>query len=189
MDLTPGTQKRSCDLLAASCGPVDAQGDADAAAHHVDRRDGTDIDPHDFDPRPGVESDRAGEVGAAGAGLALLVGFAALYVASKRRRADELTRILRRYNAWIVPVDSPLVGPKVVDVSSMEGLVRLAEHYERAILHEEHKRAHIFALEEDGTLFRYRLGTGELQPLRADQPRPPAEGTPVITRSRGSYRR
>jgi signal peptidase I len=101
--------------------------------------------------------DRAKQIGVVGAGLALLVGFAALFVASKRRRAGELTRILRRYGEWIVPVQSPLAGPKVVDVSSMESLVRLAEHYERAMLHEEERQAHSFAFEEDGTVFRYRL--------------------------------
>jgi signal peptidase I len=133
--------------------------------------------------------DRAKEVGVAGATLALLVCLAAFSRARKRRRAGELTRILRRYGSWIVPVESPLVGPKVVDVSSMESLGRLAEHYERAILHEEHARGHTFALEEAGTLFRYHLGDASPQPLRQLQPPQPQAQVPVSTRSRGSYRR
>jgi hypothetical protein len=133
---------------------------------------------------------QAEEVGVTGAAVALLVCLGALCLASKRRRADELTRILRRYGSWIVPVDSPLVGPKAVDVSSMESLARLAEHYERAILHEAQEQAHIFALEEDGTLFRYRLGDAEVHPLRSEQPVRPDDKAPLaITRSRGSFRR
>jgi signal peptidase I len=133
--------------------------------------------------RIGVE--RAKEIGIAGVALAFLVGLTALYLASKRRRDDELTRILRRYSAWIIAVESPLIGPKVVDISSMEDLVRLAEHYERAILHEEQQHAHVFALEEDGTLFRYRLGTGE--PLRGDRVMTLVEHVPV-THPTSSFR-
>jgi hypothetical protein len=127
---------------------------------------------------------RAKEVGVLGAGFALLAALAGLCVAAKRRRASELTRILSRYGAWIVPINSPLVCPKIVDVSSMDALVRLAEHYERAILHEEQGRSHSFALEEDGTLFRYRIHTGDVQPLRAEQPIRLDEHIPAVTRFR-----
>lgn len=111
--------------------------------------------------RMGVTTARlAGVVGAPASAVALLAALAVLWI---RAGADELTVIRRRYGAWLVPVTSPLVGPKVVDVASMESLVGLAEHYERAILHEEHDGAHAFGFEEDGTLFRYRLGGDESQ--------------------------
>jgi hypothetical protein len=40
----------------------------------------------------------------------------------------------------------------------MDGLVRLAERCERMILHEEREGLHIYLLEDEGVLYRYRAG-------------------------------
>jgi signal peptidase I len=101
---------------------------------------------------------RLGLGGAAALGLAALL--AALYGLRRRTagEGDPAEQILRRYKSWIVPVASPLEAPRTVDVAGIDSLCRLGEHYGRAILHEERDGVHTFAIEEGGTLYRFRIG-------------------------------
>jgi signal peptidase len=115
---------------------------------------------------------------ALGSALALLA--AALAVALLHARAlrkDEPSRIRARYGAWLVEVAgaSSRVGGAVVDMATMEGLVRLAERSDRMILHEEHEGAHLYLLEDDGVLYRYRAGEVEAEPLGWNGPPPALE--------------
>ena len=55
----------------------------------------------------------------------------------------------------------PRADASILDVTTMEGLVRLAERYERMILHEVFEGVHSYLVEEDGVVYRYRTGTNE----------------------------
>jgi signal peptidase len=117
-------------------------------------------------PRLEVRASRARRLGLEGAAAELLLCLLAIVLARRARRETgrlTLAGILRRYDSWLVAVTSPLEGAQVVDVSSMESLGRLAEHYSRAILHEQRHGVHTFAIHQDGTMYRFRLG--EAQPV------------------------
>ncbi|HVL32185.1 MAG TPA: signal peptidase I [Actinomycetota bacterium] len=97
-------------------------------------------------------------VGASGSVLAMLV---LLLGATKRTRAmpgreDEARKILRTYREWIVPVSTPVRSDgNVVDVASMDGLVRLADRYDRMVLLDDEGCTAVFFVEDHGTAYRY----------------------------------
>jgi hypothetical protein len=91
------------------------------------------------------------------------------------RRRDETTSILARYRGLIVSVArmSPLPGVAVIDVADMDALARIAEHYERSILHETTAEGDAFWVADESGQFRYTVGTAEL--TVHDVPAPPPE--------------
>ena len=101
--------------------------------------------------------------------LALFGGIGALAAAAmlalglvREREGDEPAQIASRHGAWLVDVaPRPRADASILDVTTMEGLVRLAERYERMILHEVFDGAHSYLVEEDGSVYRYRAGTPE----------------------------
>jgi signal peptidase I len=116
-----------------------------------------------------IRRETAREIGFAGTVAALLVAAAALALLRRRDEVDELSLIRHRYSSWLIPVSTPLVGPNVVDVASIDSLVSLAAHYDSPILYEQREHSHLFAVEEAGRLYRYRLGDERLgsTPLRS----------------------
>jgi signal peptidase I len=92
--------------------------------------------------------------------LAALAGAALFgFALTRGHEGDEPDRIAARYGAWLVDVaPRPRAGESVLDVTTMEGLVRLAERYDRMILHEVFEGAHSYLVEEDGVVYRYRSG-------------------------------
>jgi signal peptidase I len=104
----------------------------------------------------------------------LVAALAVAFLHARALRNDEPTRIRARYGAWLVPVAgaSSRVGGAVVDMATIEGLVRLAERSDRMILHEEHEGAHLYLLEDEGVLYRYRAGEVEPEPLGWNGPAP-----------------
>ena len=94
--------------------------------------------------------------------LALLLALTAgIFGAVSRRREEgdsEVERILRDHKHLIVPGDAGLPpGLPVTDVADMEALVRLAERYERLILHSEKGDEHTFVVDDAGSIYRYRV--------------------------------
>jgi hypothetical protein len=92
-----------------------------------------------------------------GAVLSLLV---LLVVMAKRRplHRDEVARIDARDGHIIVPVASSSPGSQrvaTVDVTTMPDLVRLAERYDRLILHESRDGTHVYLFEAEGIIYRY----------------------------------
>jgi hypothetical protein len=76
---------------------------------------------------------RVGVIGIAIAGAFAILAALGLVVS---HRADEGTRIRRRYANVLVPVEGALAGAgSVVDVATFDGLERLATVRDRAILH------------------------------------------------------
>jgi hypothetical protein len=104
----------------------------------------------------------ARQVGAIGA--VLLIGCAAMWLIARRRRPErtEAAVIMRRFGDRIIPVTGVASpdGRTVVDVPSMESLAKVAEKYERFILHIRDESGDGFCVEDDATLYRYRPGSG-----------------------------
>jgi hypothetical protein len=91
--------------------------------------------------------------------LALIGAFFGL--GRSRAPVDESTDIQARYHDWLVPVTAvarPL-GRQVIEVDDMEALARIAERYERMILHEVGQGFDTFTVADDGVLYQYVAAT------------------------------
>jgi hypothetical protein len=76
------------------------------------------------------------------------------------RRRDETASIRARYRHLIVPVEHvwQLPGVPVIDVADMDALARIAEHYDRSILHEATEDGDAFWVADESGQFRFALG-------------------------------
>jgi hypothetical protein len=92
-----------------------------------------------------------------GGGIAfVLVGW---ILFRRRRRDGEVAEIERRYGDLIVAVEAGMRSPgSERRVSTMEALVRIAERYDRLVLHEEHWGGHSFLVDDAGLVYRYDVG-------------------------------
>ena len=104
----------------------------------------------------------------AGGSLALLLLAAALL--RRGRRADEPARIRARYGSLLIPVarSDRRSYDEIVEVMDMETLVRLAERYDRMILHEESELGISYRVADEGVLYVYlvgQAGSDEIPPL------------------------
>ena len=103
--------------------------------------------------------------------LGLLFGLIALGVLWRRfsnpALADEASVISAQYGDWLIPVEAmpQQAGHKAVQVKSMAALVRLAELYERMILHEDAPRGHTYFVEEEGVMYYYRPAPSSELPI------------------------
>jgi signal peptidase I len=106
-------------------------------------------------------------------GLATAAGLVCLLLGGllsvRRRRGDEVAQVVRRYGDWIVEI-APGERPAGSErrVASMDALARLAERYERLILHERGERADAFLVEDDGIVYRYELVRPERRPAAGE---------------------
>jgi signal peptidase I len=91
--------------------------------------------------------------------IVVCVLLAILAFAAPRPR-DESAAIRARYGRLIVPVARvwQLPGIAVIDVADMEALVRIAEHYDRSILHETDDESEAFWVTDESGQFRYAVG-------------------------------
>jgi signal peptidase I len=114
------------------------------------------------------------------AGIVILI-YALLVMltfARPRLRDDESAAIRARYSWLIVAVERvwPQPGVAVVDVADMEALVRIAEHYDRSILHEVSEEGEAFWVNDESGQFRYALGgTASTMEHEVLDESPPAE--------------
>ena len=108
--------------------------------------------------RLSVETARAIALG----GIAIIVCALTAMLAFVRRRQprDESAAIRARYSHLIVPVErvSQLPGVAVIDVADMDALARIAEHYDRSILHERTDYGEAFWVTDESGQFRYTVG-------------------------------
>jgi len=113
--------------------------------------------------QPSDATMRAVALGAIAIILGVLLATLALLRANLARFAprqrDEGASIVARYGHLIVPVARvwPLPGVPVIDVSDMDALVRIAEHYERSILHEAPPEGASFWVTDESGQFRYTV--------------------------------
>jgi signal peptidase I len=99
----------------------------------------------------------ARSVGRVGTLLALVVLLAAIAIARGRRGLDEPALVNWRYGDWLVPISQlPPEAAAFTDVADIAALVRLAERYNRAIMHLSDGGVHTYLLSEHGVTYRYR---------------------------------
>jgi signal peptidase I len=93
-----------------------------------------------------------------GAAVAIAASLAAWGLDARRRGSGEPARIASRHGTKVVPVLGPIADEhaQVVDVEAMESLVRLAAHYDRAILHQRSDDGGDYGFREGETIYRYR---------------------------------
>jgi len=110
----------------------------------------------------GLSVENARRLSIVGGLLALLGALAVGLPLLRRQRGDEAGEIEATYSEWLVDV-APRHRPREVvrDVTTMEGLARLAERYDRMILHEQRDGLHYYVVEEDGVAYRYQMGEME----------------------------
>ena len=93
----------------------------------------------------------------AGGGIAFALAGWILF--RRRRRGGEVAEIERRYGDLIVAVAAGVRSPASERrVSTMQELVRIAERYDRLVLHEEHRGRHSFLVDDAGLVYRYDVG-------------------------------
>jgi hypothetical protein len=114
-------------------------------------------------------------------GIAIVIAGLVAMLALLRLRVhprDEAASIRARYGHMIVPVGhvAQTVGTSVIDVTDMEALVRIAEHYDRSILHETTAGGEAFWVTDESGQFRYALGAPA--PVLAPQ-QPPVQPSPL----------
>jgi signal peptidase I len=117
-------------------------------------------------------------------GTGLLLGLLALGAFRRRYHGDESDRIAARFGHLLLPVTSrPQDWARVTELADIESLVRLAEHYDRMILHLAERDAHSYVVEEGTGVYRYRTSPPEpLLPIvepRQPSRSPQAEEAPV----------
>jgi hypothetical protein len=129
-----------------------------------------------FGRRVTVSGARRFALALAGAGLGLALAACALLLL--RRRDDELETIQRRFGDLIVPVTPGLQrNSSEHKVATIDALVRIAERYDRLILHETRGGGHSFLVDDAGVVYRYDIGsppeeTTEIRLDAALRPRP-----------------
>ncbi len=91
--------------------------------------------------------------------LLIIASLIAARVLIRPRRREESATIQSRYRRMIVPVDRvwQLPGVAVIDVTDMEALARIAEHYDRSILHETTAEGDAYWVTDESGHFRYAL--------------------------------
>lgn len=101
--------------------------------------------------------DRARVLAPAGAGAALLALLVLALLWLTRRSVDEPTRIRSRYADWLLSATELGETPeRVIDLSSFEEIIRIAEHYERLVFHQEDGLQHTYSVEEAGVVYRFQ---------------------------------
>jgi hypothetical protein len=92
-------------------------------------------------------------------GFGLLLGALAFLAQASRRRGDIASEILGRYRRGLITVArAPRPAPSgLVELDDMETLVRIADRYDRMILHESMKGADTFSVPEDGVVYRFAV--------------------------------
>lgn len=110
--------------------------------------------------RPSITAAQAIALG----GIALVLCALAVAAPIVRRRTprDSFAAARARYDHLIVPVERvwPLPGVPVIELGDIDALARIAEHYERSILHETLERGEAFWVTDESGQFRYAPGSG-----------------------------
>ena len=114
-------------------------------------------------------------------GIALIVlALLALIALVRPRERDESETIRTRYGRVIVPVERvwQLPGVAAIDVADMEALARIAERYDRSILHEQTADGDAFWVTDESGQFRYAIGASEPVTIEQDVVAPVVEYVP-----------
>ncbi len=93
---------------------------------------------------------------------ALLVALILGLLASRGTRSSEGAKIRRRYAPILIQVQPmpPPAGRPVVDVVDFATLAKLAQRYGLLVMHWSRSNVETFVVQDEGTTYRYRTGTG-----------------------------
>jgi signal peptidase I len=107
----------------------------------------------------------ARSLAAATAALALLgaVGAGAL---ARRRAADPAAALLRGYRDRVLTVENLPVAGELIEVASVAALARVADSYDRLILHLPGFTQHVFAVRDGATTYRHVVPVRQHEGLR-----------------------
>jgi signal peptidase I len=113
---------------------------------------------------------------------AIAIAAALAFALARPQRREESERIRTRFGHLIVPVERvwQLPGVPVIDVSGIDALVRIADHYERSILHERSAAGEAFWVSDESGQFRYvpAASPAPEPALHAPDSAPPAPEAP-----------
>jgi signal peptidase I len=109
--------------------------------------------------RPTVTAARWIALGGIASVLLVLLAIVA-FMSPRVRVREEASTIRSRYGRMIVPVERvwQLPGVAVIDVADMAALARIAERYDRSILHESTETGEAFWVTDESGQFRYAIG-------------------------------
>lgn len=94
-----------------------------------------------------------------GVGLALLVALFLWSYSWRESEDDEAAAIEARYRSWLVPVTKVGSAKKRIQVADMDALARVADRYERMILHVASDAHHKYVVQENGIDYVFELGS------------------------------
>lgn len=98
---------------------------------------------------------------ALGLAVSLAVVLAAGAFLRRRTERSEAERIAARFGDRIVPAATSIPADRwVTDVPDIEGLMRLADHYDRVVLRTSEGSRHAYLVDDGITVYRYRTATG-----------------------------
>jgi signal peptidase I len=97
---------------------------------------------------------------ALGAIAVIVCALLAMVAFVRPRLRDESAAIRARYGRLLIPVARvwQRPGAAVIDVEDMEALVRIAERYDRSVLHETSDEGEAFWVTDESGQFRYAVG-------------------------------
>jgi signal peptidase I len=99
--------------------------------------------------------EKASLYGGSGTASILLI---ALILLVATRPEDEPARIAAKYGGALIAVSETPTHVDAVEVTDFRTLVRLAQQFEAAVLHERSAGGHVYMVPHDGILYRYRSG-------------------------------
>lgn len=115
-----------------------------------------------------------------GVGLASLMAFFLWSYLWREVEDDEAAAIEARYRSWLVPVTKiGAAGKKRVHVADIDSLAKLADRYDRMILHVSSRSGHSYIVQENGIDYVFELDPA---PDATDAPPKPATSRQVRLR-------
>jgi signal peptidase I len=106
---------------------------------------------------------RAREIATLGAAVTLSALLALILLALRGHAGDEPSRIQARYGHLLIPVTRTErhSWDEVVEIGSFETLARLADRYDRVILHEQYEHHNSYCVADKGILYCYLIGSAD----------------------------
>jgi hypothetical protein len=111
--------------------------------------------------------ERARRVSLLGLGVAILCELVAGFAYRRSRGAGEPSRIASLFRERMVTIAGPPAGSsaRATELADPESLSRIAEHYDRIVLHWREGRAHVYQVDDGSTAYQFRSGL-DLEPIR-----------------------
>ena len=103
--------------------------------------------------------------------LAALISVASAALLWRARSGGESSQIASLFGDRMITVAGPPAteSGRVTELTDAESLYRIAEHYDRVVLHWREGRGHVFQVDDGASVYRYRVGIG-LEPEWAREP-------------------